>query len=77
MYAYIQSNHMYHSMILSAMNLEEKTMKFFILETKVKKVKTIDDYKCTKINLDLEKMNVVEKIYLHRQTKEVIYSDLL
>ena len=65
-YAKILSKHMDKPMIFFYLNLEDKNLYLALLEPNVQKVKTIDDYKTTKIKLNLENMNFVDKIDLHR-----------
>lgn len=73
MYAKILSKHMDKPMILDALNSNKKTMNLDLLEPKVQKVKIVDDFKNNKIKLNLDHMNVVDKIKLHRKTREIIY----
>ena len=65
-YAEILSKHMEKSMIFFSLNLENKTINLTLLEPNVQKVKSIDAYKTTNIKINLEHMNFVEKISLHR-----------
>ena len=52
-------------------------MNLALLEAKIQKVKTIDDYKATKIKLKLDHINVADKIDLHKHTREVVFTNLL
>ena len=47
MYAKIFPKHVYKPMISCALNSEDKTLNLALLEPKVQKMKTIDDFKTT------------------------------
>lgn len=43
----------------------------------MKPTNTVQDYKVAQIKLKLDQVSVIDKIHLHKQTWEVIFSDLV
>jgi len=48
-----------------------------VLQPKIDKVWTIDDYKATHIQMKLDEISVVYKFDLHRKTSEIVCRDLM
>lgn len=47
------------------------------IEPNSKKLGTLEEYKSTKLRINLDQVNVVEKIELHKKTCEIVFKDLL
>ena len=63
--------------VLVAMNLKENVFNLEVLEPKVKLASSSQDYKVSQVKLKLNQVSVVDKINLHKQTREVIFSNLI
>ena len=53
--------------LISIWDVERNTLKFVV----------VNDKKVSKMEVKLDKISVPDKIQLHKQTRDVIYSDLL
>ena len=48
-----------------------------MIEPKFKKTKSRDDYKASSVKIKFDQVNIANKIRLHRQICEIIYSNLI
>ena len=55
------------TLLISTRDVERNTLKFFV----------VNDKKLSEMEVKLDKISVPDKIHLHKQTGDVIYSDLL
>lgn len=63
--------------MLSDPSLEENVFNIDILEPMVKPTSSTQDYRASQIKINLDQFSVVDKINLHKQIGEVIFSNLL
>jgi hypothetical protein len=48
-----------------------------VLEPKAQIVKITKDYKAAKVSVKLDQINLVDKMDLHRQTREIVFKDVM
>lgn len=63
--------------ILSIVDQNNNTFNLAVLKPKFKQTKSEEDYKASQIKIRLDQVNIVDKINLHRQIGEIIYSNLV
>lgn len=63
--------------MLSSLISDKNIFKIAILEATMKPSNSAQDYKSSQIKIDLNQVSMVDKVNLHKQIGEVIFSDLL
>jgi hypothetical protein len=63
--------------LIYSLDYEKGRLNIFVLEPKGQVIKTTDNYKVSKFSFDLNAINFVEKMDLHRKTGEMVYRDVM
>lgn len=78
MYPHIFKQTPSQTRLLLVLDFKDDSLNMAILEPKFDQtIKIVKDFKATKVKLKLYHINVVDKIDLHRKTREMIFKDLL
>jgi hypothetical protein len=62
--------------VLSSPNVRNNTFNLKVLETMTKQ-KSLENFKVPKMKIDMSEVSALDKIKLHKQTREVIFTDML
>ena len=65
------------TIFLSTIDVKDNTFNLAVVEPKFKKIKSVEDYKDSWMKTNLDHVNVVDTIKLHKQIREMIFTDLL
>ena len=60
-----------------AIDNKEKTLNIALLEPREGSSKDSQEYKVSQLKIRLDQINMVDKIELHKRTREIIFTDLL
>jgi len=71
-----QSISEYHTRLLSAMDLERNQLKLSFSHPSALTISSSAGFKTVNLTVDAREIPLLDKINLHRQTRELIYSDL-
>ena len=63
--------------VLSFISHDDNVFNGVVLEPKVNQANTCQHYKASQMKIKLDQVSVVDKINLHKQTREVIYSNFI
>ena len=66
-----------HSRLLAVADFQKGTLNLALLQPVVNNAQTSQEFNFTQMQLKLDELNIIDKIYFHNQTREAIYRDLM
>lgn len=63
--------------VFSSLDQKDNTFNLDMIGPKIKNTKSREDYKASQVKNKVDQVNILDKISLHRQIREIIYCSLI